>query len=238
MARFEECLSISCPPLFEGEAYSQWRNVKKYFILAQDFEIWDIIEEGYIEAPKKKKKKRSENDTKAKLNSRAMHILLYGLNEEVSKKVSTCKKAKEMWEKLERLYGKEEKKDGVPSCANLLQSSKLEGVLALDEPKKDEDAEAKNGEGYEGESKQNGECLREEQRRIRAKFGRLKEETEMVIKQSAGTQIKLALMFNILKAREGGDFIEASKLTKFLRENVAKERADASLNDIKNENSG
>ncbi|KAL4289539.1 hypothetical protein GQ457_14G004360 [Hibiscus cannabinus] len=134
MPRFEEGRSISCPPLFEGEAYSQWSNVMKYFIQAQDFELWDIIEEGYIEAPKKKKKQRSENDTKAKLNSRAMHILLCGLNEEVSKKVSTCKRAKEMWEKLERLYGKEEKKDGAPSCANLLSSSKVDGVLALDEP--------------------------------------------------------------------------------------------------------
>ncbi|KAL4351402.1 hypothetical protein GQ457_06G010700 [Hibiscus cannabinus] len=126
MARFEEGRSISCPPLFEGEAYSQWSNVMKYFIQAQGFELWDIIEEGYIEAPKKKKKQRSENDTKAKLNLRAMHILLCGLNEEVSKKVSTCKRAKEMWEKLERLYGKEEKKDGAPSCANLLSSSKVD----------------------------------------------------------------------------------------------------------------
>ncbi|KAL4361618.1 hypothetical protein GQ457_04G031650 [Hibiscus cannabinus] len=134
MTRFEEGRSIPCPPLFEGEAYSQWNNVMKYFIQAQDFELWDIIEEGYIEAPKKKKKQRSENDTKAKLNSRAMHILLCGLNEEVSKKVSTCKRAKEMWVKLERLYGKEEKKDGVPSCANLLSSSKVDGVLALNEP--------------------------------------------------------------------------------------------------------
>ncbi|KAL4277840.1 hypothetical protein GQ457_03G007940 [Hibiscus cannabinus] len=135
MTRFEEGRSISCPLLFEGDAYSQWSNVMKYFILAQDFELWEIIEEGYIEAPKKKKKQRSENDTKAKLNSRAMHILLCGLNEEVSKKVSTCKRAKEMWEKLERLYVKEEKKDGAPSCANLLQSSKVDGVVALNEPK-------------------------------------------------------------------------------------------------------
>ncbi|KAL4386335.1 hypothetical protein GQ457_09G015710 [Hibiscus cannabinus] len=76
-----------------------------------------------MEAPKKKKKKqRSENDTKAKLNARAMHILLCGLCEDV------CKK---------KLYGKEEKKDSVPSCANLLNSSKVDGILALDEPKED-----------------------------------------------------------------------------------------------------
>ncbi|KAL4340580.1 hypothetical protein GQ457_08G037170 [Hibiscus cannabinus] len=64
-----------------------------------------------------------------------MHILLFGLSEQVSKKVSTCKRAKEMWEKLEKLHGKKEKKDGVPSCVNLLPSSKVDGVLALNESK-------------------------------------------------------------------------------------------------------
>ncbi|KAL4311419.1 hypothetical protein GQ457_01G030350 [Hibiscus cannabinus] len=64
-----------------------------------------------------------------------MHIFLCGLSENVSKKVSTCKRAKEMWEKLERIYGKEEKKDGVSSCTNLIQSSKVDDVLAFDEPK-------------------------------------------------------------------------------------------------------
>ncbi|KAL4291153.1 hypothetical protein GQ457_14G019410 [Hibiscus cannabinus] len=97
----------------------------KYFIQAQEFEVWEIIEYVYLEAPKKKKKLRSENDTKTKLNARAMHILLCGLSEEVSKKISTCKRGKEMWEKLEKLYVKKEKKNGVPSCANLLHSSKL-----------------------------------------------------------------------------------------------------------------
>ncbi|KAL4309256.1 hypothetical protein GQ457_01G022500 [Hibiscus cannabinus] len=71
MTRFEEGRSISCPPLFEGEAYFQWSNVMKYFILAQDFEVWKIIEECYLEAPKNKKKLRSENDTKVKLNAKS-----------------------------------------------------------------------------------------------------------------------------------------------------------------------
>ncbi|KAL4354756.1 hypothetical protein GQ457_06G014340 [Hibiscus cannabinus] len=108
----------------------------KYFILAQELEVWVIIEKGYMEASKKKKKQRSANDTKAKLNAKAMHTLLCGLNEEVSKQVSTCKSAKEIWEKLEKLYGnkKEGKKDGVPSCANLFSSSIVDGVLALNEP--------------------------------------------------------------------------------------------------------
>ncbi|KAL4319642.1 hypothetical protein GQ457_18G015690 [Hibiscus cannabinus] len=105
MSRFEEGRSISCPSLFEGEAYFQWSNVMKYFILTQDIEIWMIIEKGCKEAPKKKK----------------------------NQMISRCKSAKDIWEKLEKLYynKKEEKKDGVQSCANLLSSSKVDGVLAL-----------------------------------------------------------------------------------------------------------
>ncbi|KAL4362096.1 hypothetical protein GQ457_04G033120 [Hibiscus cannabinus] len=66
----------------------------KYFIKSLDFEVSDIIEDGYLEAPKKKKQK-SANDTKAKLNAKAMHTRLCGINEDVSEKVSTCKSAKE-----------------------------------------------------------------------------------------------------------------------------------------------
>ncbi|KAL4284062.1 hypothetical protein GQ457_16G022050 [Hibiscus cannabinus] len=55
------------------------------------------------------------NDTKAKLNAKVMHTLLFSLNEDIFKQVSTCKSTKDIWEKLEKLYGnkKEEKKDGV-----------------------------------------------------------------------------------------------------------------------------
>ncbi|KAL4339847.1 hypothetical protein GQ457_08G037450 [Hibiscus cannabinus] len=108
----------------------------KYFIKAQDFEIWKIIEDGLLEVPKKKKK-RSAHDMKTKLNAKAMHTLVRSINEGVSKQVSICKTAKDICEKLEKLYGnkKEEKKHGVSSCDNLFSSSKEDGVLALDEPK-------------------------------------------------------------------------------------------------------
>ncbi|KAL4363439.1 hypothetical protein GQ457_04G021760 [Hibiscus cannabinus] len=97
MTRFEESHSISCHPLFEREAYFQLSNLIKYFIKSLDFEVLDIIEDGYFEAPKNKNKKQmSANDSKAKLNSKAMHTLLCSLNGDVSKKVSTSKSAKEI----------------------------------------------------------------------------------------------------------------------------------------------
>ncbi|PPR95262.1 hypothetical protein GOBAR_AA25412 [Gossypium barbadense] len=54
--------------------------------------------------------------------------------------------------------------------------------------------------------------IREGQRQVKEKFGiieseceELKRETKLIIQQSARTQVKLALMFRILKAREAGE---------------------------------
>ncbi|KAL4323516.1 hypothetical protein GQ457_11G023600 [Hibiscus cannabinus] len=105
---FEEGRSITCPPLFKGVSYFQWCHQMEFFIKALDFDLWEIIEEGFVEGPKKKKNRSSKNMGKAKLNAKAMHTLLCGLNDDVSKNVFSCKSAKEMWEKLEKLYKKEE----------------------------------------------------------------------------------------------------------------------------------
>ena len=67
--------------------------------------------------------------------------------------------------------------------------------------------------------------IREGQRQVREKFEaieseceQLKIETKMMIQQSAITQVKLALMIKILKAREEGDFAAAANLTQLLRQ--------------------
>lgn len=72
--------------------------------------------------------------------------------------------------------------------------------------------------------KQNAKCSRDEQKKIRAKFVEfqrqcdgMKQETEMMIKRTARTQLKLALMFSILKARQGGDSVKAAEFTRLLR---------------------
>ncbi|KAL4280283.1 hypothetical protein GQ457_03G006520 [Hibiscus cannabinus] len=107
---FEEGRSITCPPLFKGDTYFQWCHQMEFFIKALDFDLWEIIEEGFVEGPKKKKNRSSKDMGKAKLNAKAMHTLICGLNDDVFKNVSSCKSAKEMWEKLEKLYKKEEMK--------------------------------------------------------------------------------------------------------------------------------
>ncbi|XP_052490558.1 uncharacterized protein LOC105792783 [Gossypium raimondii] len=65
--------------------------------------------------------------------------------------------------------------------------------------------------------------IKEGQRQVGAKLqainyecGQLRRETNRIIQQTATTQIRLALMFNILKAREEGDFTKAHQLTALL----------------------
>ncbi|XP_021286166.1 uncharacterized protein LOC110417898 isoform X2 [Herrania umbratica] len=69
--------------------------------------------------------------------------------------------------------------------------------------------------------------IREGQRQVKKKFEaieteceELKRETRLIIQQSARTQVKLALMFRILKAREAGDFNIAAHFTEILRPNM------------------
>ncbi|XP_021293475.1 uncharacterized protein LOC110423563 [Herrania umbratica] len=93
-----------------------------------------------------------------------------------------------------------------------------------------------------GKIREDQKCIREKQRELRGRFGeierqcvQLKEATELIVKQTARTQIKLLLMLKIMKARRGGDFKEAAMLTHFLRVIVSNERANASSAEARNE---
>ncbi|EOX96899.1 PREDICTED: uncharacterized protein LOC18607045 isoform X2 [Theobroma cacao] len=75
--------------------------------------------------------------------------------------------------------------------------------------------------------------IREGQRQVKEKFEaieseceELKRETRLIIQQSARTQVKLALMFRILKAREAGDFNIAAHFTEILRAIVGREKGE------------
>ncbi|XP_007022514.2 PREDICTED: uncharacterized protein LOC18594810 [Theobroma cacao] len=72
--------------------------------------------------------------------------------------------------------------------------------------------------------------IKDGQRQVREKFEaieleceQLRKETKLITQQSLSTQIRLALMFQILKARENHDFSKASQLTCVLRELIERE---------------
>ncbi|XVE99620.1 hypothetical protein REPUB_Repub03eG0215600 [Reevesia pubescens] len=75
-----------------------------------------------------------------------------------------------------------------------------------------------------GKIREDQKCIRVEQRTIGERFGelkrqcdQLKEETDLVMMQSASNQIRLDLMFDILRARKDGDFDKAAILAHFLK---------------------
>ncbi|XVF77951.1 hypothetical protein PTKIN_Ptkin14bG0088900 [Pterospermum kingtungense] len=72
--------------------------------------------------------------------------------------------------------------------------------------------------------------IKEGQKQVKEKFEaieleceQLRKETMLITQQSFSTQIRLALMLQILKARENHDYPKASQLTCALRELIARE---------------
>ncbi|KAK8717224.1 hypothetical protein V6N13_044500 [Hibiscus sabdariffa] len=75
--------------------------------------------------------------------------------------------------------------------------------------------------------------IREEEGQVREKFEgvvkeseELKRETRFIIQQTARTQIKLALMFQITRAAKQADHATLATLTRLLREVVKKENEE------------
>ncbi|KAL4313226.1 hypothetical protein GQ457_01G007910 [Hibiscus cannabinus] len=75
--------------------------------------------------------------------------------------------------------------------------------------------------------------IKERQAELREKFEaiglqceQLQKETKLIMQQSGRTQIRLALMFQILKAREKLEFDKAALLTAALREVIAREEQE------------
>jgi hypothetical protein len=72
------------------------------YIQAQGFQVWQSIVDGYttliVPPTNEKEVKLSES------NSKATNSLLNGLSDTVFTKVSHCKSAKEIWDKLQNIY--------------------------------------------------------------------------------------------------------------------------------------
>ncbi|KAL4340508.1 hypothetical protein GQ457_08G035970 [Hibiscus cannabinus] len=102
--------SIDKPPYFNGAHYSHWKNRMMIFLQSVDYMLWDVIEDGTtipmkrvgeLHVPKEMHEWSNQERKKVQLNAKSMHILLCALGPEEFAKVSSCDKAKEIWDKLE-----------------------------------------------------------------------------------------------------------------------------------------
>ena len=67
-------------------------------LLAQGYEVWEIIDKGFTPSQDEQGKKNMIYDAKVK------DLIISGLIESIYLKVLSCKTAKEVWGKLENIY--------------------------------------------------------------------------------------------------------------------------------------
>ena len=85
-------------PLFNENNYALWKGRMEVYLLAQGYEVWDIVQNGFTSTADEQGKKNLVNDAKAK------NIIISGLIESAYHKVLGCKTAKNVWGKLENIY--------------------------------------------------------------------------------------------------------------------------------------
>ncbi|MQL69246.1 hypothetical protein Taro_001533 [Colocasia esculenta] len=96
--------SVNMPPLFDGEDYTYWKTRMEYFLQGHDYTIWSIVEEGDLLVTNTKAQWTDDDRRRISLNCKAKSILCCALSKKEFNRVSACKSAMEMWEKLRITY--------------------------------------------------------------------------------------------------------------------------------------
>ncbi|MQM19043.1 hypothetical protein Taro_052041 [Colocasia esculenta] len=96
--------SVNQPPLFDGEDYTYWKTRMEYFLQGHDYQIWSMVEEGDLLVTNEKAQWIDDDRKKISLNCKAKSILCCALSKKEFNRVSACKSAMEMWEKLRITY--------------------------------------------------------------------------------------------------------------------------------------
>ncbi|XP_057756290.1 uncharacterized protein LOC130975519 [Arachis stenosperma] len=98
------------PPYFNGSNYSYWKERMRIFVQSIDYNIWKIIlngpdvptkqnADGEVVA-KEDNEWTDEEKKKVELNAKAINLMHCAISFEEFRKVSRCKTAKEIWDKL------------------------------------------------------------------------------------------------------------------------------------------
>ena len=85
-------------PLFNENNYALWKGRMEVYLLAQGYEVWETIQNGFTWTAEEQGKKNLVNDAKAK------NIIISRLIESTYHKDLGCQTAKNVWDKLENIY--------------------------------------------------------------------------------------------------------------------------------------
>ncbi|XP_062028422.1 uncharacterized protein LOC133744304 [Rosa rugosa] len=112
--------SINCPPLFDGEDYSQWKIMMRAFLYSQDENMWNIVEIGWehptmaedskkeevssARIPKPRKEWTKEEVHDRNCDFKARNSLFTALSKKERMRISHCDTAKQAWDLLQVTY--------------------------------------------------------------------------------------------------------------------------------------
>ncbi|KAL4282462.1 hypothetical protein GQ457_16G014910 [Hibiscus cannabinus] len=108
-----ECQSITKPPFFNGDNYPYWKNRMMLFIKSNDYQVWDVVEDGpFIPmkrdgdrlVPKFKIEMTDDDRRRMQVNDKALHMLFCALGPDMYSKMSSYTSAKEVWDTLETTH--------------------------------------------------------------------------------------------------------------------------------------
>ncbi|KAK8983114.1 hypothetical protein V6N11_057870 [Hibiscus sabdariffa] len=108
-----ESQSITKPPFFNGDNYPYWKNRMMLFIKSNDYQVWDVVEDGpFIRMkregdrliPKVKMEMTDDDHRRMQVNDKALHMLFCSLGPDMYSKMSSYTSAKELWDTLETTY--------------------------------------------------------------------------------------------------------------------------------------
>ena len=93
--------SIIHPPMFNGTDYTYWKTRIRIILISIDFELWNIIENGF---QKSSLPMNDWNELEKKtfaLNAKAMNALFCALDKNEFNRVSICETVFDIWHTLE-----------------------------------------------------------------------------------------------------------------------------------------
>ncbi|MQL76927.1 hypothetical protein Taro_009321 [Colocasia esculenta] len=101
---FVEGQSVNRPPFFDGEDYNYWKTMMQFFLQGYDYQLWTIIEEGDLIVLNPSEEWTDDDRRMLSRNSKAKNLICCALIRSEFIRISACKLAKEMWDKLKLTY--------------------------------------------------------------------------------------------------------------------------------------
>jgi hypothetical protein len=100
----EDKITNGIPP-FDGINFEYWSNKMETYLKSLGVDVWFLVASGYNDLKKPKTATQKEAKRKNKL---AIDTILDGFIDSVKSKVGSCASSKDIWDKLQDLYAREE----------------------------------------------------------------------------------------------------------------------------------